>query len=199
MTVGLTGGIGSGKTTVGAMFEDLGIPVYNSDIEAKKLMRSSDKIKKGIIALLGKEAYPAGVPDNGFIAGHVFGNEAQLEKLNAIIHPVVKKDFVHWVKQHDEAPYVVQEAAILFENGSYRMHDRMILVCAPHEVRIQRIKERDGSSRQAIEARTAHQWDDDRKARLADYVIENLDPEKTRSEVGRIHRELLKISGGHPF
>jgi len=194
LIVGLTGGIGSGKTTVGKLFAELGVPVYNSDREARRLMEESGKVREAIKALLGEQAYRGNSPDRAYIAGKVFGNTDLLELLNAIVHPAVKADFKNWVGQQQN-PYLIQEAAILFENGSYHEFDKIVLVRAPREERIRRIGERDGSSREEIEVRMAHQWDDARKIALADYVIENLDLENTRFEVEKIHRHLMKISG----
>ncbi len=192
--IGLTGGIGSGKTTVGRLFTELGVPVYNSDREAKLLMEESGTVREAIKALLGEQAYEENKPNRPLIASRVFGNHDLLEKLNGIIHPAVRADFDSWAGRQ-RFPYVIQEAAILFENGSYTKFDKVILVCAPREVRIKRIEERDGSSRAEIEARMAHQWDDDRKRFLADFVIDNLDLEITRQEVLKIHGYLMQISG----
>jgi dephospho-CoA kinase len=194
LIVGLTGGIGSGKTTVGKLFTELGVPVYNSDREAKRLMEESGKVREAIKELLGEQAFHGNRPDRAYIAGKVFGNKGLLDRLNAIVHPAVREDFKKWAGKQ-KAPYLIQEAAILFENGSYHELDKIILVCAPREERIKRIGERDGSSREEIEARMAHQWDDDRKIALADFVIENLDLENTRYEVEKIHRHLMEISG----
>ena len=191
--VGLTGGMGSGKTTVAEMFADLGVPVYYSDRKAKTLMGESLEIREAVIALLGKEAYRGKVPQRRLIAQKVFVDSGLLSGLNAIIHPAVRHDFNAW-REKQEAPYVIQEAAILFENGSYKYFDKIILVCAPREERIRRIIARDQSSRGAAEARLAHQWEDSRKTALADFVIENLNLENTRKEVGLIHRKLLEIS-----
>jgi dephospho-CoA kinase len=194
LIVGLTGGIGSGKTTVGKLFAELGVPVYNSDREARRLMEESGKVREAIKALIGERAYCGNSPNRAYIAGKVFGNTDLLDRLNAIVHPAVRANFKNWVVQQQN-PYLIQEAAILFENGSYHEFDKIVLVRAPREERIKRIGERDGSSREEIEARMAHQWDDDRKIALADYVIENLDLKNTRFEVEKIHRHLMEISG----
>jgi dephospho-CoA kinase len=199
MRVGLTGGIGSGKTLVSGMFVALGIPVYNADTEAKKLLYSSGKIREAIVALLGKEAYKNAEPDRGFIAEKVFGNEILLGELNKIVHPELRHNFENWVAKGHNAPYVVQEAAILFESGGYKEFDRMILVCAPKELRIGRIMERDGCSREAAEARMAHQWTDEEKLPLADFVIENLERDTTREAVTRIHHKLIELASLEQF
>ncbi len=190
MIVGLTGGIGSGKTTVGSMFRDLGIPIYNSDKEAKDLMESSKIIKKAIIELLGKEAYLGKKLNKKYISNVIFRNKDLLEKLNNIVHPAVKKHFIQWVQKR-ETPYVIQEAAILFENSSYRNYDKIILITAPQQSRIQRIMDRDASSKEEIITRMKNQWSDSKKRELSDYVIENIDLETTEIKVKEIHNLIL--------
>lgn len=194
MTVGLTGGIGSGKSTVAGIFKDLGVPVYNSDEEAKKLMNSSKKLKRAIIELLGEEAYKGKKLNRAFIANRVFTDTDLLSELNALVHPAVKAHFLRWAKKQ-KAPYVIQEAAILFENGSYKNYDKMILVRAPEKARIARLIERDGTTRAQIRARMKNQWKDAEKSKFSDFIIDNIDLEKAKSEVSRIHRQLVKISG----
>jgi len=190
--VGLTGGIGSGKTTVAGYFRDLGIPVYNSDQRARELMEADDELRQGISDLLGAGAYGDGGLNRGYIASRVFGDTALLKALNHLVHPVVRKDFLIWAGQQ-KAPYILQEAAILFENGAYEGFDKMILVTAPREIRIRRVMDRDSVSRESVVARMKNQWETSRKIPLADYVIENTDLEKTRLQVGRIHGELLQL------
>jgi len=193
MIVGLTGGIGSGKTTVGKFFAKLGVPVYNSDIEAKRLMNSSKKLRGTIIELLGEESYIGKKINRELIASRAFVDKNLLQKLNNLVHPAVRRHFLKWLKRQN-SPYVIQEAAILFENGSYTNYDKIILVRAPKKVRIIRIKKRDGSSEHKILARMKNQWKDSRKSKLSDYIIENIDLEKTESVVRQIHGELVKIS-----
>lgn len=190
MIVGLTGGIGSGKTTVAKMFQKLGIPVYIADDEAKKLMETSKIIKKKISELLGEEAYSENLPNRKWIASKVFSDKNLLESLNAIIHPEVKKHFHSWVKKQD-SPYVLYEAAILFEKDGYKDCDYSILVKAPQKIKIQRLKKRDNSSEEAIKARMNNQWSDEKKEKLADFVIENTDLESTKAQVTNLHERLL--------
>ena len=190
--VGLTGGIGSGKTTVSQMFATLGVPIYNSDTRAKVLMTTSEKLRNQIIELLGVEAYKEGELQRNYIAEKVFGSPELLQQLNALVHPAVKEDFIEWLLQQ-ESPYVIQEAAILIENGSYGAFDKMILVTAPVEQRIARILQRDSSSREAILERMQHQWPDSKKSQFADYVIENIELSKTADQVAAIHAELLEL------
>lgn len=192
--VGLTGGIGSGKTTVAKMFAELGVPVYNSDTEAKRLMQSSKNVKKEIIELFGKRAYERKKLNRTYISDQVFNDSGLLKKLNGIVHPAVRKHFLSWVKKQD-GPYVIQEAAVIFENNSQSRYDRIILVTSPQDVRIQRVIKRDGSSKEKISDRIKNQWDDSEKRVLSDFVIENVDFEKTRLRVKEIHGRLLKLSG----
>ena len=194
MVVGLTGGIGSGKSTVARFFKMQGVAVYNSDKRAKKLMRNSKKLKKSIIALLGDEAYEGKKLNRAAIAKKVFGDKELLAALNGLVHPAVKKNFQKWVKKQ-KGNYVIQEAAVLFENGSYKNYDRIILVRAPVDIRISRIIARDGSTEKEVQSRMNHQWSDEKKSALSDYIIDNIDLDNTKSEVERIHAELLQISG----
>lgn len=190
--IGLTGGIGSGKSTVAAMFARYGIPVYNSDREAKELMDDSPLIKRKIIALLGKDSYQNGKLDRVYVAERVFKDPKLLGALNAIVHPAVREHFMAWTKKQD-SEYVIQEAAIIFENGTQESYDYIILVRAPLEDRIKRVVERDGVSPEKVMERIQNQWDDDRKIALADFVIENSDLGKTASQVSEIHLKLIKI------
>jgi len=190
--IGLTGGIGSGKTTVTKFFKELGVPVYNSDLKAKKLMQNSKEIRTAVMDLLGKESYTLEKLNKKYIADKVFGDKELLQKLNAIVHPAVRKDFIKWVK-NKRTPYVIQEAAILFENNSYKTFDKIILVKAPKEVRLGRILARNRISREEILARMENQWNDSKKIPLSDYIIENTDLEKTKLQVEKIHSQLTKL------
>ena len=191
--VGLTGGIGSGKTTVANMFKEHGIPVYNSDERAKELMIKSGELVKGIKSLLGEEAYVDNELNRGYVARKVFTDKPLLQSLNELVHPAVRNDFNNWASEQ-MAPYVIQEAAILFENGAYESFDSMILVTAPKMIRLKRIMQRDNESEDNILARMSHQWDDSKKLPLAHFVIENTDLEKTKSEVRKIHEKLSELS-----
>ncbi len=189
--LGLTGGIGSGKTTVANMFRELGVPVYIADDEAKKLMNSDPLVQQKIISLFGKEAYENNTLNRKFLAGRVFGNKDLLEKLNAIVHPAVGKHFEEW-KKIQTGEYVVYEAAILFEKGGYKKCDKTLLITAPLEVKLERIMARDKSTREEIEARMNNQWPDEKKAKMADFILSNIDLEETRREVRKIHQMMLK-------
>lgn len=190
--IGLTGGIGSGKTTLAKWFAEKNIPVYNSDDEAKKLINENPEIIEKLSQLFGKETYKKGVYNSKFVASQVFNDKELLEKLNQIVHPVVFKDFDDWV-QNQKAPFLVKEAAILFESGSYKDCDLIISVVADQGIRIQRVLNRDGSSAEEIRKRMKTQWKDEQRIEFSDYVIpNNLGLEELREEFERVYNELLK-------
>lgn len=191
--IGLTGGIGSGKTTVTSFFAELGIPVYIADVEAKKLLSTSKVIRRQVIEILGEAAYVEGQPDRGFIASKVFNDTNLLSQLNTIIHPRVRIHFKKWAHKQ-KAPYVIKEAAILFENGAYQECDATILVTAPKDIRINRVMKRDGVAASQVEARMNHQWEDEIKKPLATFVIENIDINQTKKAVFNTHKKLLNLS-----
>ena len=191
--VGLTGGIGSGKTTVSKMFAELGVPVYNSDKQAKILMQSSKRIRKAIIHLLGEDAYLDKKINRDFIAFKIFNDKDLLQKLNGIVHPQVRKHFLSWAKKQNTS-YVIQEAAIIFENASVARYDKIILITAPIKVRVARILKRDNATEEDILARMGSQWTDVEKIPLSDFVIENVDLDKTKSKIAKVHERLLEYS-----
>lgn len=188
--VGLTGGIGSGKSTVSKMFLELGVPVYNSDERAKKLMNTSTEIKNQIIAFLGKESYHEEKLNRAYIAKKVFNDTTLLAQLNAIVHPVVREDFLKWTGEQEYC-FVIQETALLFENNSQHLYDSIILVTAPKEERISRVVRRDNGTREQVIARMNNQMDDEEKLNLSDFVIENIDIERTRSIVLQVHAAII--------
>jgi dephospho-CoA kinase len=187
--IGLTGGMGSGKTTVANMFRELGVPVYIADDEAKRLSNNSSVIKKKLIKLLGNATYSDGELNRKFIADIIFTDPVLLKKVNAIIHPKVASHFKKWVGTQ-AGNYCIKEAAILFENGGYKDCYLTILVTAPKEIRIGRILSRDNISLEEIEKRMSNQWPDEEKIKLADIIIENTDLEKTQKQVEKIHATL---------
>ncbi len=188
--IGLTGGIGSGKTTVANMFADLGVPVYIADIEAKKLTNSSALIREKLIGLLGEDAYLGGELNRSYVADKIFNDSQLLEAVNNIIHPAVATHFKNWAANQN-ADYVIKEAAILFENGGYKNCDSVVLVTAPKSTRIKRLLTRDNSTEEEIEQRMNNQWSDPKKQKLADFIIENIDMETTGKRVAEIHKSLL--------
>lgn len=186
--IGLTGGIGSGKTTVANHFRDLGVPVYIADDHARDLTNTDPRIREAITATFGDHFYRDGTLDRKQLASEVFKDEAKLEKLNEIIHPVVESHFEAW-KAKQSAPYVVYEAAILFEKGGYKKCDFTILVTADQEERIRRIILRDQSTREQILDRMGNQWDDNKKRPLADFEIININPKEVALQVREFHRK----------
>lgn len=172
MRIGVTGGIGSGKTTVARLLMALGFPVYEADVEAKKLINHDASVKQQIIDLLGENAYNAEGYNREFVGSIVFNDKTLLSRLNSIVHPAVANDFEQWCNKHSNHKLVFQEAAILFENGSYTKFDKTILVAAPQKVRLQRVMRRDGMSEQRVIERMNNQWTDEAKIKLADFVID---------------------------
>ena len=189
--IGLTGGIGSGKSKVALRFSALGIPYYFADDRAKDLMNTSADLKEAICKLFGPESYSGDVLNRPYIARVVFKDATALAQLNALVHPVVAQDFQNWVAKQD-APYVIKEVAILFENGGSKLCDSVLLITAPEAVRLDRVLARDKSSVEAIQDRMSKQWSDERKIPLADYHIENLEWEDTLLKIDAIHQELIQ-------
>ena len=189
--IGLTGGIGSGKTTVANHFIAAGIPVYIADDEARKIMQSPEILKK-IEKIFGSVIFKNEVLNRQKLAEIVFSNSDKLKQLNAIIHPAVKKHFGNWILNYKNSPFVIYETAILFESGSYKDCDKIITVTAPLETRIERVIQRDKTSRENVLKRIKMQWTDDQRLGKSDFVIENINPEITKSEVGKILK-ILKI------
>ncbi len=173
LKVGITGGIGSGKTTVCRIFKALGIPVYDADREAKNLMNTHLDLVNAIKAAFGNEAYGAdGMLDRQYLASRVFNDEQALAQLNAIVHPVVIQAANDWAAAQD-APYTVKEAALMFQSGSYVHNDVNVVVAAPDELRIDRVMQRDAVTEQQVRARMDKQWAQDEQIEKADYVIWN--------------------------
>ena len=173
LKIGITGGIGSGKTTICTIFELLNIPVYNADIRAKQLMVSEENLIESIKILLGNKSYTEkGELNRPYIANIIFNNIRKLGKLNSLVHPAVKTDFEKWASTQ-ESKYVIKEAALLFEAGSYKDLDFNILVSAPLEIRISRVMKRDNTDRESIIARVNNQMAEGDKIKLADYYINN--------------------------
>ncbi|MGZ9736675.1 dephospho-CoA kinase [Flavobacterium sp. GNP002] len=189
--IGLTGGIGSGKTTIANYFKSFGIPLYIADDEARKIMQSSE-ITEAIKNVFGDTVFENEKLNREELAKIVFNNPEKLEKLNKIVHPAVKKHFEQWLLQHTAASYVIYEAAILFESGSYKNCDLVITVTAPVESRIQRVIERDKTTRELVLKRINAQWTDEQRISKSDFIIENTSIETTKLEVVKILK-ILKI------
>lgn len=186
--IGLTGGIGSGKTMVAKHMASLGIPVYIADDEAKKLMDSKEVIGE-VTDAFGGDILENGKINREKLAQIVFDNPEKLKLLNSIVHPKVKKHFDSWVDQHKNSPFVVKEAAILFETGSDKYCDAVITVTAPLEIRIQRVMERDQTDREAILKRIQSQWTDEQRIAKSTYVIHNISVKETFKQT----QEILKL------
>lgn len=189
--IGLTGGIGSGKTTVANHFRVAGIPVYIADDEARKIMQSNEIIAE-IKKTFGETVFDDGILNREKLSGIVFKDPEKLKLLNAIIHPAVKKHFSKWISNHKSSPYIIYEAAILFESGSYEDCDIIITVTVPLEIRIQRVIQRDKTTRENVLRRINMQWNDDQRIEKSDYVIENKTLETTKSSTDKILK-ILKI------
>ena len=189
MVVGLTGGIGSGKSTIAKAFAALGIAVFNSDEQAKALIATDAQVKERIIAAFGEEAYHNGEYNRAYIAQIVFNNSEKLAILNGIVHPALAEYFKRWAKAQT-SPYVLKEAAILFESGSYKDCDYIITVTAPEEVRIARVMARDHCTEAQVRVRMAQQWSDAQRIALSNAVIENIDLESAKEQVKRNNDEL---------
>ncbi len=189
--IGLTGGIGSGKTTIAAYLKSLGIPVFIADDEAKKLMQSVAVLAE-IKAVFGEAVFEKGVLNRQELAAIVFSNSNKLAQLNSIIHPAVKQQFEIWLDQYQSAPFVVYEAAILFESGSYQNCDYIITITAPLEDRIARVMQRDNSSKEQVLNRINVQWTDDQRVAKSDFVIDNSDLQNAKSQLDEILK-ILKI------
>jgi dephospho-CoA kinase len=170
--IGLTGGIGSGKSFIAKILEHMGFPVYYSDLRSKELTKSNPSIKTGLISLFGEEVYLDGELNTQLVATKIFQNEEMRQKVNELIHPIVRKDFDNWAMNQKSA-LVFNEAAILFETGAYRNFDATILVCAPMKLKIQRVMKRENCSREEVLVRMSKQWSDEEKMKLADYTILN--------------------------
>lgn len=183
--IGLTGGIGSGKTTIANYFMAAGIPVYIADDEARKIMQS-EAIIDDIQKTFGTAIFEKGVLNRQKLAEIVFNNPDKLKLLNGIIHPAVKKHFENWISNYNQTPFIIYEAAILFESGSYKNCDKIITVTAPLETRIQRVIQRDNTTRENVLKRINMQWDDNQRNAQSDFVVENIDSKITESEVGKI-------------
>jgi dephospho-CoA kinase len=198
LKIGLTGNMGSGKTTVSKIFEVLGIPVFYADDAAKKAMVTDPILISEIKDAFGKESYfEDGALNRKHIAAIVFNNDAELAKLNSLVHPATFRAFDAWVADMKHAPYVLKEAALLFESDSYKMCDYTVMVQAPLESRIKRVMQRDGLTREEIESRNAHQFPEEKKTELADYVIKNDDTKLVIPQVLELHRVFLSLVTGH--
>jgi len=191
--IGITGGIGSGKTTVCKIFELLGIPIYYADDRAKELIVKDEKLKTKIIETFGEESYRAdGSYNTVYIGGIVFSDKDKLAQLNAIVHPAMYQDGVDWHNAQEGVPYTLKEAAILFESKGHLQMDQSILVVAPEDIRIERVMKRDDTTVEAVKARIDKQLPDAEKIKLADYIILNDGRAPLVPQILKVHDRLCK-------
>jgi len=192
LRLGVTGGIGSGKTTVCRVFSVLGIPVFSADIEAKRIQDTDPDIKNKINSLAGRDLYSSGKLDRTELASLIFNNRDYLWEINSIIHPAVLRCFRKWVSMQ-YAPYSIMEAAILFESGAYRMMDRIVTVVTPLEERIDRLVKGNKLNREQITDRIRNQIDDESRIKKSDFVIYNSEKDMIIPTILEIHQEMLKL------
>lgn len=190
LSIGLTGGIGSGKSTVAKLFQNQGIPVYNADLAARRIVDGDPEVQHSIKSTFGEGFFDQGVLNRKKLADLVFSSPDALEKLNNIVHPSVRADYTDWLTRQN-TPYVLREAAILLESGADKDCDKIILVLADKETRIKRIMLRDDVSREDVLKRMENQWSDERKIPHVDFIIRNDGNDDLMEQVAEIHRKLL--------
>ncbi len=190
--MGITGGIGAGKSIVAKVFSVLGIPVFNADVIAKQILTSDPEVISAVRSHFGVEAYRDGVPDREYLARVVFNDSSQRETLNSIIHPAVGRAFEKFCAVNNSAPYVLKEAAILVETGGYKQLDALILVTAPESLRIERALNRDNTDREALKKRISAQLSDEEKRPYAHFEIVNDDKNPVIPKVLQIHNAILR-------
>jgi len=190
MKLGITGGIGSGKTSVCRVFTILGIPVFSADPEARRIMNDHPDIIRGINEIAGKDLYPEGSLNSAELAALIFNDPDKLQKVNSLVHPVVFQYFIEWTKIQT-APYVIMEAAILFESGASELVDRVATVVAPVEERIRRVTLRNKLTGEQVRERIKNQMDDPTRIRMSDYVINNAENEMIIPVILKIHEDIL--------
>jgi dephospho-CoA kinase len=191
--LGLTGGIGSGKSTVAEIFKALFVPVYSADKEAKRLMTCDELLKQQIITLMGSEAYFRGNLNAQFISKQVFFDPEKLRKLNAVVHPAVHLDFGKWLHEHGDSKYIIQEAAIIFESGIENMFDKIIVVDAPEDIRIKRVMERDNIEEQQVRARMKNQLPGNEIITRGDFIIRNYGKHLLLPQVLELHNKFVSL------
>lgn len=194
LRLGVTGGIGSGKSSVCKVFNVLGIPVFYSDPEAKAIMNNDLSVRSEINAIAGRDLYLSGNLDRAELAKLIFNDDELLGRVNALIHPLVFQNFLQWADMQ-AAPYVIMEAAILFESGAYEIVDKVLTVVAPLDQRIDRIVKGNQLTREQVMDRIRNQMDDDIKVKNSDYIIYNSEDDMIILPVLRIHKDLLRQIG----
>jgi len=192
LKVGITGGIGSGKSTITSLFHDLGVPIYNSDERAKWLLSNDVDLVDQIKILFGQESYSNNKLNRAHIANIVFQDNDMLKELNAIVHPLVKIDFENWLLLQKKEPLVIKEAAILIESGAYKELDVLIVVLADKKTRIKRVINRDNVSKEDVEKRMETQISDSERLKFANFSVDNnTDQSNLKMQVGELYKQLL--------
>jgi len=195
LKIGITGGIGSGKTTVCRIFEALGIPVFNADQVAKSIMNTDAALMASIKEIFGKQAYfKNGELNRKYLASQVFSNQKALNVLNSLVHPAAIQAFEDWYLEQNNGPYVLKEAAILFESGSYKNCDFNILILSPETLRIRRVMERDEVDEESVRARINKQMAEEEKEKLADFTIINDEKKALIPQVLKLNEHFITIS-----
>jgi dephospho-CoA kinase len=190
--VGLTGNIGAGKTTVSRFFDVLGIPIFNSDYRAKQLLNNDKHLKTAVLNLFGNSAYLDGKLNSSYLANLVFNDSKKLNQLNMLVHPVVNRDFSNWCACQKDIPYVIKEAAILFESKTHKDLDKIIAVVAPHDLRLERVVKRSGIKKSDILKRMNNQIEQSKIAELSDFVVVNDEIQLLIPQLLSIHQNILK-------
>ena len=194
LKIGITGGIGSGKTIVCRIFKTLNIPVYDADSQARYILNNNSELRNQILKLFGANAYTDSGLNNTWIAKHVFNDEQKLNKLNSLVHPLVGGDFEIWNNRNIDRPYVIKEAALLYESGSYRGLDKIVVVTAPETLRVERILSRDKHrTEDQVRAIMKRQWSEKDKIAKADYLISNNDQQLVIPQVLELHEIFMEL------
>jgi dephospho-CoA kinase len=194
LKIGITGGIGSGKTTVANLFAGLGVPVFFADSETRMLQHTDAQLRADLIAAFGAQTYQAdGTLNRTYLAQLVFADKAALQKINSIVHPAVARHFAAWCKAHHAHAYILKEAAILFESGSHTALDGVIVVTAPEPMRIERVMQRDGVPAEEVRKRMANQWPETEKLKRANWIVYN-DGRALEPQVEALHEAILTQS-----
>ena len=191
--VAICGGIGSGKSTVCQMFAERGVALYDSDSRAKALMNESAELRDALITEFGEECYVDGILNRAYLASKVFGSDEQLAKLNSIVHPAVKEEFLRWADEQ-EGEYCLLESAILFESGFDKLVDKTVAVLAPQPLRVMRAMERDGATKEAVEARMKVQMSDDELVSRCDFAIVNIHLEEVEKDVVELNHRFKVLA-----
>jgi dephospho-CoA kinase len=190
--VGITGGIGSGKTMVCSVFESFGIPVYYADTRARELMTENDHLKSELIQYFGDRIFENNQLNRTKLAQIIFNNSDALNYINSIVHPAVGNDFGSWVQLQEGSKYVIKEAALLFESGAYKHLDILITITCPEELRIERVMKRDGISRDQVLSRIRNQWSEEKKVQLSDFIVRNDGLHSIIEQANDIHDKISK-------